>query len=52
MQYLTSEQLTNVRGGAIGSSMINAITKAATTLFNLGQALGSALRRSASKNYC
>jgi hypothetical protein len=52
MNYLTTEELVTVRGGAISSSMINAVTKAVSTLFSLGQAVGSALRRNITRNYC
>lgn len=52
MEQLKKEELTIVKGGGISYSMLNAITKAVSTIFSLGQAVGSALRRVKTKNYC
>lgn len=49
---LKQEQLKNVDGGAITSAMLNAITKAVNTLYELGKQTGSALRRVIENTYC
>lgn len=45
-------ELEKVTGGGIASSMINAITKAVNTVYNLGRQTGSSFRRIVAKNYC
>ena len=53
MENLNQQQLIKVRGGAtLSSQMLNAISKTASTLFSIGQALGSAIRRIYSKKVC
>lgn len=49
---LNQEQMKNIAGGAITSAMINAISKAVNTLYELGKATGSAIRRLINKTYC
>ena len=41
-----------ISGGAITSAMINALNKAINTIYELGKATGSALRRIIKKSYC
>ena len=53
MNRLENEQLISVKGGAgLNSSMLNALIRTVSTLFTLGQAVGSAIRRGFTKNYC
>ncbi|MEE3342932.1 MAG: hypothetical protein VZS44_02460 [Bacilli bacterium] len=53
MDLLTNEQLIIIKGGAgLNSSMLNALIRTVSTLFTLGQAVGSAIRRGTSKKYC
>lgn len=53
MCSLTKEEMFQVSGGAaITYSWINAITKAVTLVYQVGQAIGSTLRRVTSRNYC
>lgn len=52
MEITKTEELVNVQGGAIASSVINSINKMVSTIFSLGQSLGSALRRTYTKRYC
>ena len=52
MTYLTNKELILVKGGAFSTSMLNAITRTVSTLFSLGQSIGSSIRRVWSKNYC
>lgn len=49
---LNQEQMKQIDGGAITSAMLNAISKAVNTLYELGKATGSAIRRLIHKTYC
>lgn len=49
---LTNEELIKVKGGSISATMLNAISRLIESLLNLGQLVGSSIRRSVSKNYC
>ena len=49
---LNKEEMRNITGGAITSAMINAISKAVNTIYELGRQTGSALRRIISGKYC
>ena len=48
----TKEQLKNINGGAITSAMLNAISKAVNTLYELGRQTGSALKRLIKNKHC
>ena len=52
MEKLNDQQLIKVQGGAFNSTILNSISKAVSTIFSLGQAVGSALRRIKTRNYC
>ena len=49
---LKKEEMKNVTGGAITSAMLNAITKAVNTIYELGRQTGSAVRRLINGKYC
>lgn len=49
---LSNQELREINGGAITASLLNAISRAISTTLNLGQVIGSAIRRAFSKNYC
>ena len=49
---LNNLQMKTVDGGAITSAMINAISKAINTLYELGKHTGSAVRRLVKNSYC
>ena len=49
---LNQENMKQIEGGAITSAMINAISKAVNTLYELGKATGSAIRRIINNSYC
>lgn len=49
---LNKEQMKKVAGGAITSAMLNAVSKAINTLYELGRATGSAVRRLIKNAYC
>ena len=42
---LTNEELASVSGGGISATMLNAISRCVTTLYGIGVAIGSSLRR-------
>ena len=53
MNRINNEKLREVRGGAgISSAVLNALMRTVSVMFSLGQAVGSAVRRASSKNYC
>ena len=49
---LKQEQLKNISGGTITSAMINAISKAVNTIYELGRQTGSALKRLIKNKHC
>ena len=52
MKELSIEKLKNIEGGASSTTTINAIVKAISRLFTLGQALGNVIRRATTDSYC
>lgn len=52
MNSLNNSELVLVKGGSFNSTMLNAIARTVSTIFSIGQAVGSALRRVWTKNYC
>ena len=49
---LKTTEMKSITGGAIASSLINSISKAVNTVYQLGKQTGSALRRVISGKYC
>lgn len=49
---LNKEEMLKIDGGAFTSAMLNAITKAVNTLYELGRQTGSALKRIIKKTHC
>ena len=45
-------EMKNVTGGGISYSLINAVTKAISAIYDLGKSTGSAIRRLIKKSYC
>lgn len=52
MMELNNQKMYEVEGGTFTSTMLNAISKAINTLYELGKQTGSALRRIAKNSYC
>lgn len=53
MKKLNKNELHKIKGGAaFSSAMLNALMRAVSGMFAIGQAVGSAIRRATSKNYC
>ena len=49
---LNKEAMLKINGGGITSAMLNAISKAVNTLYELGRQTGSAIRRLVKNKYC
>ena len=49
---LTKTEMYEVSGGGLTSSMLNAISKAANTVYSFGKSFGSSIRRIFSGSYC
>ena len=50
---MKKEELIKVKGGVgLSASLINAISRGINTLYNLGTAVGSAIRRAFKKKIC
>ena len=50
---LTKKELYYIKGGVkITAALLSAVSKGVTTILNLGQILGSSIRRLLQKNYC
>ena len=49
---LTDDNMKIIDGGGITSAMLNAISKAINTIYELGRQTGSALRRIIKKSHC
>lgn len=49
---LNKNELLKVTGGALTATMMNALAKGAGLLFEIGQAIGSAIRRAITKTTC
>lgn len=53
MNKLKKQEMLNVKGGAgITSAMLNALMRTVSVMYNIGQAVGSAIRRVSGRNYC
>jgi len=52
MLKLKENELYEINGGAISGTLINAVTSAGKFIYNLGQSLGSSIRRIVGGNYC
>lgn len=53
MKKLNDQELVVVKGGAgFSSAMLNALMRTVSVMFNIGQAVGTAIRRATGRNYC
>ena len=52
MKELKKQELLNVSGGGISASWLNAVSRAVSTLLDLGRSLGTSIRRSISGKVC
>jgi len=49
---LEDNELLKIYGGGITASLLNAVSRTISTMLNLGQIIGSAIRRVISKKAC
>lgn len=49
---LTNTELMDINGGGITAAFLQGITKAVSTVYDIGRAFGSAIRRITSGNIC
>ena len=49
---LKDEELYLIKGGGITATLLNSISRLVDTILNLGQLVGSSIRRSISKKSC
>ena len=53
MRSITKEEMRQIKGGAgVTAAMINAVIRTVSTMFTIGQAIGSAVRRAVRGSYC
>lgn len=50
--YLNNQELNEINGGSISATLLNAISRAVTTIYDIGYAIGSSIRRLVSGNVC
>lgn len=50
---LDSQELYNIKGGGIiNATLFNALSRVAVTILNVGQIVGTTIRRFYTRNYC
>lgn len=54
MKKLSDKEMASINGGAsyFSATLVSALTKAGSTLFDIGRSLGSAIRRIYEKDIC
>lgn len=52
MKVVNNVEMVKINGGGLSSQFLNAITKAASTIYGFGQGVGSTIRRLVSGQYC
>ncbi len=52
MKKLDDIDLKNITGGELSSSLLNSISKIASTIYELGRSFGSSIRRIVTGNIC
>ena len=52
MKQINNEEMKKVKGGGVTATMINAVMRTVSTMFTMGQAIGSAIRRAVRGSYC
>ncbi len=50
--YLETKELACVVGGGFSATMLNALSRAVSTIYDIGYAIGSTLRRVLTKKTC
>ena len=52
MKELSNNEKYNITGGAVTSTIINSIARLISTIYTLGRAVGSTIRRASSGKSC
>lgn len=52
MKILNEDELFNITGGSLSASMINYLVRGIEAIFELGQSLGTAIRRTKENKIC
>ena len=52
MKKLEKEEMMKINGGAITASFLTAFARSLSTIMNVGQTLGSSIRRLFAGSYC
>ena len=53
MNIINNETMMKIKGGSgVTAAMLNAVIRTVSTMFAVGQAIGSAVRRAVRGNYC
>ena len=52
MKNLTNDELMNISGGGLTAAFLTATAKLVNTVYDIGRAFGSAIRRISSGNVC
>lgn len=52
VREINENEMMNIDGGTLTSSFINAISKIVNTLYDIGEATGSAIRRITNGKFC
>lgn len=52
MTEMNNKQLIEINGGALNAAFLNAAARLFSTILDLGQTLGSAIRRAINGKYC
>ena len=52
MNKINVVELKEVKGGSLSSTFLNALMRTFSGVFEIGQAVGSAIRRISGKSYC
>ena len=50
--YLSKTELYDIKGGAIGLTILNAVARIVSTIFDIGYNIGSSIRRLTSNRMC
>lgn len=52
MTEIKKDKMYEIKGGGVSSAMLNALMRTVSVMFSVGQAVGSAIRRTKNRNYC
>lgn len=50
--YLNNQELAQIVGGGLTATLLNAVSRLVKTIYDIGYAIGSTIRRTSKKKYC